>query len=165
MQISEVPLVSHYQRAQEELSLWGESTVPSVLDMHVISQLTEHAFQKLADMRWADYSDLANELAELNYPVRLHITGGESPWTLTECVCCSECGLLCDCARECECAGGKAVSLREMLVSDYHAIAPQNIIDEYALVSRLTSEDVSGWEYGYYRTVSVAVQRSIASGN
>lgn len=163
-----VPLVGHYRRAERELSAWqmqagGEPVTQSRLDMHVASQLLGSSYAELRYMSQRQYYPQQQVISEATYPIRMRVAG-TGPWTLSECNCCQTCGLLCTCqpspCSEPDCQKASATSFREMMTEDYHHVAPNHIMDQYALVELLTEQPVEDWPYSRYRTVAVAIQRS-----
>ncbi len=167
------PLVSHYRRATRELEGMGEEPTQARLDMHVISQIDDAGLSALARMTWAEYRPRFDALSRAIYPERARVmrdTEDDSRWLVTPCACCVQCGLICGCEpcgdAACERAGmPRTVRLREMMVADYLEVAPDNVLDEFLLVARLSGEEIDAWPYGWYRTIAVAAQRMVAAGN
>ena len=168
-----VPLVKHYRLAERELSAWalegGKPVTTSNLDMHVASQLLGVSYANLDKMTFRQYKPYADVISAATYPEFVRVMG-TGPWKLVPLgdpyqPCQIDCGLICTCPfspSEIEFLDTDigAIEFREMLTEDYHAVAPYNIMDQYALAERLLGKKIDEMPQSLFRTVSVAIQRS-----
>ena len=168
-----VPLVKHYKAAELELSAWaqegGKPVTTSNLDMHVAGQLLGTSYAKLDRMTFRQYKPYLDIIAEATYPERMRVLG-TGPWKLVPLgdpfkPCEVNCGILCTCPfpsfeTEFLNTDAGAIEFREMLTEDYHAVAPYNIIDQYALAERLLGHKIDDMPQARFRTLAVAIQRS-----
>lgn len=165
------PLVRHYRLAQRELEAWaahtGESPTPALLDFHVAGQLYDTTFARLRAMPAPQSRPyLLAVLSSIRHPqLRIEGTG---PWTFTEVEDCADGQRLCHCVNDAcpqfgAAAGGRVITMREMMTEDYFQVAPYHVVDVYALVEILTGEMIDEWEYGLYRAIGDAAMLAMSS--
>ena len=167
------PTVFNYKLAKQELTRLRIPVHQSTLDMHVISQLSDHKFLDMYHDKvdGYEYLSLINELTMEVMPPTLRAEG-TGPWKLFgPCDHCSDvknCGLICSCNKDstdCDCA--MVVEFRAFKPSDMHTVARDGFMDNNALVERLCatggSVDLDAMPFGTFMVVQSAIQRSLHS--
>ena len=164
----EQPLAKHFKAAELQLYQWqnngGDPVVPTRIDMHVLSQLSEYTFMKLDRMSMFEYQPLLTWL-QTQTMMPIARVEGVGPWSIIPCHCCMDCGILCTCGRECECEGGEPLfKFREFMTRDFHATAlGSSLIDTYKRAELLAGMPVEDMPYGEFRLLDLAIGRSISS--
>ena len=172
--LRDTPMAKHYRAAELELHAWanngGDPVTPSLIDMHVLSQLTDFNYLQLDRMDMFEYQPLLEELLLVTMMPSGKVIGN-GPWTINVCSCCvSGCGLLCFCEKECTCGPDKTPNQQElfrfrpMKSRDLHVVAVgRQMQDTYKRAELLTGKPVDDMPYGEFRLLDMAINRSISN--
>ena len=137
------------------------------IDRHVISLASGKSYSDLGNMLQRDYNALLDELRIEVIPLMVRVSWDDavSQWTVRECECeceCDECSFIVDCGF-CKCSRPLVCSFREVYQNDIERISVSGTPDYLKLVELVTGADIREWRLKKYKTVEMAVARTMRS--